>query len=309
MSGPRSIKSLQHLSPVSDVDASAVFGVAGSEELLAGVMRVPVGRRTRVPATRSRRRLVVAFAAVAVVAVASAATWVILRASAHDTTSVECVIQGADTIVPAVSGDPAYDCSVVWQNDVGTVPPPLVAYDNGHGGVTVIPRAEKPAAGWTRLTGGQSVALIQLQESLDDYIAGLNSSCLSAKAATALTEAKLERFGLTGWTVNVRAQGACTNAEVIDPASKTVTLIPIGGVAGPGTTFQKLAAKLRPVENGCVSLSSAVASARAAASSLGLSESARTYELQTVPEASARCASIYETVGGTLFLTVRGPNR
>jgi hypothetical protein len=52
-----------------------------------------------------------------------------------------------------------------------------------------------------------------------------------------------------------------------------------------------------------------VALVRAAASSLGLSESARTYELNTTTDKSLRCASIYETVGGTIFLTVRGPRR
>jgi hypothetical protein len=219
------------------------------------------------------------------------------------------VIQGTDTIVPAVSGDPSYDCAVVWQNDLGTVPPPLVAYDNGHGGVSVIPRGDRPETGWKRLAGGQDVALIELQESLDDYIAGLNSSCLSASAATALTQAKLARLGLAGWTVTVRDQGPCTNAEVVDPASKTVTLIPIGTVAGPATTPQKLAAKLRPIANGCATLPAAVASVRAAASSVGLSQSARTYELQTVTDNSLRCASVYETMGGTIFITVRGPGR
>lgn len=307
MSGLSSIDSLQRLARVSDVDAAAVFGTPGREDLLDHVVRAPLGRRPLGrQATRSRRPLVVAVALV--VAAATAATaWAILRSSAHETTSIECVIKGTDTIVPAVSGDPAYDCAVVWQNDVGTVPPPLAAYDNGHGGVSVIPSADKPESGWTRLAGGQDAALIELQESLDDYIAGLNSSCLSANAATALAESKLARLGLTGWTVTVRQQGACTNAEVIDPASKTVTLIPIGAVAGPGTTSQKLAGKLRPIANGCATLSAAVASVRAAASSLGLSQSARTYELQTVTDNSRRCASVYETVGGTIFVTVRGP--
>jgi hypothetical protein len=312
MSGPSSIKSLQRLAHVSDVEAAAVFGAVGRQELLDGVMRTTVGRgrgaRGR-HGTRGRRPLVLALAGAALIAVATAATWAILRSTAHETTSIECVIAGTDTIVPAVSGDPAYDCAVVWQNDLGTVPPPLAAYDNGDGGVTVIPRADKPGAGWTRLAGDQNVALIQLQESLDDYIAGLNSSCLSAKAATTLTEGRLARFGFTGWTVTVRDQGACANADVVDPASRTVTLIPSGAAAGPKTTVQKLADKLRAVMRSCESLPAATASARAAAASLGLSETARTYELQAITDDSLRCASIYETVGGTIFVTVRGATR
>jgi hypothetical protein len=44
-----------------------------------------------------------------------------------------------------------------------------------------------------------------------------------------------------------------------------------------------------------------VASVRAAASGLS-------YDLNAVKDDSLRCAAIYETVGGTIFLTVRGPS-
>ena len=295
MSGLSSIDSLQRLARVSDVEAAAVFGVAGREDLLDGVMRGSVRRR----ATRVRRPLVVALAAVVVVALATAATWAILGSSAHETTSIECVIDGTDTIIPAVSGDPAYDCALTWQNDLGSTPPPLAAYDNGSGGVTVIPRSEKPEASWKPLPAGQDVALIQLQDSLDDYVAGLNSSCLSAKAATALTKAKLARFGFTGWTVTVRNEGSCTNADVVDPGGKSVTLISGSVPSGP-TSFQKLADRLRPLTGTCESLPAATASVRAAAQGVQ-------YELHAVEDNSLRCASIYETVGGTIFVTVRGP--
>lgn len=308
MSGRSSIDSLRRLAPVSDPDAAAAFGVDGRESLLAELTSLPFGRARVRPSKRRRRTLVLALALVVACGTAAAA-WAILGSPASESTSVECVIDGTDTIVPAVSGDPAYDCAVTWKNDLGTEPPPLVAYDNGNGGVTVIPRSDKPQAGWKQLPARQDVALIQLQESLDDYIAGLNSSCLSAKAATTLTEGRLARFGFTGWTVTVRDQGACANADVVDPASRTVTLIPSGAAAGPKTTVQKLADKLRAVMRSCESLPAATASARAAAASLGLSETARTYELQAITDDSLRCASIYETVGGTIFVTVRGATR
>jgi hypothetical protein len=70
-----------------------------------------------------------------------------------------------------------------------------------------------------------------------------------------------------------------------------------------------LADRLRPLTRSCESLPNAVADARAAAQALGLSESTRTYELNAVTDNSMRCASVYETVGGTIFLTVRGPTR
>jgi predicted aconitase len=165
-----------------------------------------------------------------------------------------------------------------------------------------------------------------LQQSLDDAIAGLNASCLERTAATSLAERKLAQFGFTGWTVTlrsptsssspnttngaptVRSSSVCYDAESIDPSSSTVELIPIGAPATADSTVKQLADKLRPLTQSCESLPSAVASVRAAASDLGLSESARTYQLNAVKDNSLRCAAIYETVGGTIFLTVRGPS-
>jgi hypothetical protein len=301
MSGHSSIDSLRRLSPVSDAEAAEVFGVAGREALLETVTHLPFGRR-RQPrrTTHGRRRPLVLALALVVAAGTAAAAWAILGSSARETTSVECVIRGTDTIIPAVSGDPASDCAVTWKNDLGTEPPPLVAYDNGNGGVTVIPRGEKPEAGWKPLAS-QDVELIQLQDSLDDYVSGLNSSCLDARAATSLAESKLARFGFTGWTVTVRSgAGACIATDIVDPARQTVTLIPSGPI-GPASA-RTLADRLRPLTQRCESLPAAEAAVRAAAAGMP-------YRLNAVPDSSLHCAAVYETVGGTIFLTVRGPGR
>jgi hypothetical protein len=329
--------SLRRLAPVSDADAVAVFSAGGREELLEGVTRLPFGRGARPRRHTRRRRLVLAFAVVAIAATATAATWVVLsRAPARETTSVQCLIGNSDAIIPSTSGNPARDCAVDYRREFGTSAPRLVAYDNGLGGVTVIPRSAKPRAGWKRLVSGQDVDLIQLQDSLDDYINGLNSGCLDRTAATSLAESKLAQFGFTGWTVLVRGSGpsatnlptpktepgkkatptesasgtkTCVASDLVDPATESVTLTPGPVTTGPSTVFEKLAAKLRPVTQRCQSLPVAVESLRAAASSLGLSESATGYDLNTVTDNSMRCSSIYETVGGTIFLTVRGPHR
>jgi hypothetical protein len=333
MSGPSPIDSLRRLAPVSDASAAAVFGVAGREELLAGVTGLPLGRRVPKPrASRRRRPLVLALALVVILGTAAAA-WAIFRSSAQETTSVQCLIKGSDAIIPSTSGDPAHDCAVDWKREFGSAAPPLAAYDNGLGGVTVIPRSEKPQASWKPLQS-QDVALIQLQDSLDDYINGLNSSCLGSTTATSLAKAELVKFGFTGWTVIAKDAGSggsapptgtgsgkkaptartggstCWNIGVVDPSTLSVTLMPTGVPSGlPKTHFEKLAARLRPLTQGCESLPSAVESVRAAANSLGLEESDRTYDLNAVTDNSMRCASIYETVGGTTFVTVRGPGR
>ena len=336
MSGHSPIDSLRRLAPVSDVEAVSVFGVASREELLAGVTRQPFGRGARA-VTRRRRPLVLALALVAAAATAAGA-WAVLRnSSAQETASVQCLIGNSDAVIPSTSGNPAHDCAVDYKREFATAPPQLAAYDNGLGGVTVIPRTQKPDAGWKRLVSGQDVDLIQLQDSLDDYITGLNSSCLRSGAATNLTQSRLAQFGFTGWTVALRSpQSSSTNlpaatlgsgeqkaaptestsgtrmcfaSDIVDPTTESVTLIPVGVATGPETAYQKLADKLQPLTQSCESLPSAVASVRAAASGLGLSESARGYDLNTVRDNSVRCASIYETVGGTIFITVRGPRR
>jgi len=307
MSGPSPIDSLRRLAPVSDADGAAVFGVAGREELLAAVTDLPLGRRDPRPRTTRRRRPLVLALAIVLLLGTAAGAWAIFGSSAHETTSVECVIAGTDTIIQATSGDPARDCAVTWKHDTGTAAPPLAAYDNTLGGVTVIPRSEQPRAGWKPLQS-QDVALIQLQDSLDDYINGLNSSCLDGTSATALARTKLARFDFTGWTVSLRggsATGTCETTDIVDPGTQTVTLIPTRPPLAAGTTPQSLAARLRPLTQKCQSLPAAVAAVRSAASTVRLSSA--NYQLDAVRDDSLQCASIYETVGGTIFVTVRGP--
>jgi hypothetical protein len=336
MSGRSSIDSLRRLAPIADAQAAEVFGVAGREELLTGVTSLPSGRETR-PRPVSRRRPLAIALALVVAAATAAGAWAVLHGSAaHETTSVQCLIGSSDAVIPSTSGNPAHDCAVDYRREFGTAAPRLVAYDNGLGGVTVLPRSQQPPAGYKRLVAGQDVDLIQLQNSLDDYVNGLESSCLGSAAATSLTESRLARFGFTGWTVAVRNPGspattvpgptvttangakpapgestsgtqACVGGALVDPTTESVTLFSSPVATGPKTVFEKLAAKLRPITHGCESLPAAVASVRAAASGLGLSESARGYDLNTVTDNTMRCASIYETVGGTIFLTVRGP--
>jgi hypothetical protein len=312
MSGRSSTDSLRRLAPVSDSDAAALFGAPGCEELLGAVTGLPFGRGARPRPATHRRRLALAVAVLALAAIATAATWVMLRrAPARETTSVQCLIGTSDAVIPSFSGNPVHDCAVGYRQEYGTAPPRLRAYDNGLGGITVIPASRTPPAGWKPLRS-QDVSLIELQDSLDDYISGLNARCLGSAAASRLVAAKLARFGFAGWTVKLRGTtttpGQCFDMDIVDPSTRTVTLASFGGVAGQSTTEQKLADKLRPIAQRCESLPSAVASARAAAASLGLSESAKTYILEATVDNSLRCASIYETVGGTTFLTVRGPH-
>ncbi len=336
MSGHSPIDSLQRLAPVSDTQAAETFGATGREELLDGVTSLPVGRGARRRPAR-RRRLVLAVAVLTAAATAATA-WAVLRGSAaHETTSVQCLIGSSDAVIPSTSGNPAHDCAVDYKREFGTTAPRLVAYDNGLGGVTVIPhgaeatgrleaarlrtgRRSDPAPGLTgrlhqrpqlelpRQHGGDEPHRVEARpvrlHGLDGRrtqprLIGNDSPHPDRDNGTRRSEGGAER-------VHVRHADVCWRRP--RRSDDGVGHAGFRSVAtGSKTVFEKLAVKLQPVTQSCESLPAAVSSVRAAASGLGLSESARGYDLNTVTDNSMRCASIYETVGGTIFITVRGP--
>jgi hypothetical protein len=270
--------------------------------------------------------------------------WAITRGGARDTTSIECVIAGVDTGIDATSGNPAADCAAEWQRERGAPAPPLVAYANSYGGVTVLPRGKNPPAGW-RTLHSQNVALIELQESLDDYLSGLNSTCFTSAQATAFTRQQLNRLGFAGWAVSIRSVPAspsskssptvtatsgsgaqpaptastagpiCTGSGVVDPTTTTVTLVsgPIGGSPPPNWLPERLATSLRPLTKTCLSLDAMSNAVEQRASQLGLSPSPpltrTTYDLNVIKDDKLRCTTVYQTVEGGINLILRGPTR
>lgn len=326
------------LAAISDEQAAPLAGLTGHEALLEEITRMPTTDPARAGRRRRRVPLVVGAAAIVVVG-GTAAGWALVTSSAHDTVSIECVITGTDTIIPAESGNAVRDCAAQWQRDTNEAAPPLAAYDNGLGGITVQPARETPSPGFTRVrpATSQNVTVIDLQESLDDYVHGLNSACYDNAAATAIARTEFTTLGLTGWTVvpatpdptasiptspqpvaspspGVSAAPGvepgseqCVNVSIVDPAAQTVTLQYSGVTGSANAPFLQLAAKLRSIASRCQPLGPAAGQVRAAASELGLSVAAHDYELTTVPQPTAACTVIHETVGGTIFLTLRGP--
>src|SRR5262249_32289398 len=130
------IELLSRIARISDEDAAEVFAARGKANLLDAITALSPGRERRPSIRRLRRPLVVARA--------TGAGWALTQGAARDTTSVDCVVQGVDSIVDATSGDPAADCATVWQGLVGSPAPSLTAYDNGLGGVAVIPSSQTP---------------------------------------------------------------------------------------------------------------------------------------------------------------------
>ena len=262
---------------------------------------------------RNRHRRLPVLIAAAVVLSGAAVAWGFLTSSARDSVAVECEIQNTDTIIPAASGDPVADCAAQWQRDTGRPAPALVAYDNGHGGITVLPASQTPPDGFTRMPAGrsQNVAMVEMQQWLDDYVSGLNSDCFDTATATRMAQQELTRLGMGDWNVlppPSSDQGSCIGTGIPDASNTTLTLRALGGPAPAGNVIERLAAKLRPIAQDCAPLDATAQRVRAAAAELGLSEDARGYQLTEVPDASARCTTVYENVGGTIFLILRGPS-
>lgn len=330
MSAPDSIEMLSQIAPVSDEAAAAAFGTSGKEGLLDAITHLAPGR-ARPARRRLRRPLVVAVALVAVAA-ATGAGWAMTRGSAQETTAVDCKIGGGTTVINATSGDPATDCAAIWPAPV----PKLQAYDDGTGGVAVIPASQKAPASWT-LIASQDVALIELQESLDDNINGLDSACFGSSAATTFAQQQIGRLGFIGWSVHVRptqqqsvqppqgsksapsATGQGCYGGFADPQAKTVTLMSAGDQSGPANwPPHQLADSLRPFTSECLSLPAMQSAVEQRATSLGMSqttslgmsqtvENDHNYVLNSTQDDTMRCATVYETVGATTDVVVRGP--
>jgi hypothetical protein len=310
------------LARVTDEQLSQATSPAGREALLREIMSTPPSREA--PAPRRRRRLPVVAVVGAVVLGGTAIGWAFAMSSARDTVSVECEIEGGSVIIPSATGDPVADCAAQWQRDTGNRAPRLVAYDNGQGGIIVAPADQPPLPGATPLPTGatQNVSMIEVQQSLDDYIAGLNSGCYDNATAVKMTEQTLARVGMGDWTVQpapstdfsppstssaAPASNQCVDTAILDPATSTVTLRALGGPASPDAPYEKLAAMLRSIAQGCTSLDATAQQVRSAASELGLSEAAHQYQLTEVQVKDAGCTTIDENVGGTIFLILRGP--
>jgi hypothetical protein len=265
---------------------------------------------------QSRPRLRASLVGVAAVLVLGSATvaWAYFASSAQDTVSIQCIIAGVSDVIPSASGNPVTDCAAEWKRDTGTAAPHLVAYDNQHGAITVIPAADPPPPGWTLLPQGatQNASMVEMQQWLDDYVTGLNSGCYDNATALEMTELELQRLGMGDWTVrpapSEEVSSACVSTAILEPATSTVELRAFNDPPDPAATYVKLAVDLRSIADRCDSLGSTARQVRSAAARLGLSEKDHEYELTEVRNDAARCTTIYEDVGGSIFVVLRGPS-
>lgn len=300
--------------------------------LLQRVLDEPATGRPRSPSRPSRLRhpgvhgrklrLPVLVGVSALVLAGTAIGWALTGTSARDTVSVQCLIEGSDTIIPAITGDPVADCAAEYRRDTKSDPPPLVAYDNGHGGITVAPADRAPLPGAIVLPGGatKNLSIVEVQQSIDDLVGGLKSGCFDNQTAGRMTTRILERFGMVDWTVSPApstdfpsSSGEsdvteyCVDTAILDASTRTVVLRALGGALPSDAPYAKLAARLRSLTRDCMPLDTMAKRVRSIADELGLSEAANDYQLTEIVENDAQCTTVTETVGGSIFLILRGP--
>ncbi|HEY5457085.1 MAG TPA: hypothetical protein VIJ96_16610 [Acidothermaceae bacterium] len=333
------------LARMSDEQTASLAGLPGHEALLEEISHMPrieSGASIEPIAARRRRHVPLVVGAVATVLIGgTAAGWALAPSSSHNTVSIDCVITGTGTVIPSESGNAVSDCAAQWRSETGRQAPPLAAYDNGHGGIAVAPADQTPAPAFTRIPAAtsQNVAVIDLQESLDDYVQGLNSGCYDNRAATTMARHDLTALGLSGWTVVPATPGSvganpelpqpvaspftstaatpapsssgstrqCVDTSILDSKAQTITLRYSEVPGNVGTPYQQLAVKLRKIARSCQPLNATESQVRAATNSLALSEAAHDYKLTKVAQTDVSCTVIHETVGGMIFLTLRGP--
>ena len=319
---------LAELDPVRTLDVRGAVSSPDAVALLQCIIAEPAAgtprsraltRRVRIIATRPhtdgrarrRRRVPLVVAAAVAIAAATAAGWTVFGRSPGTTTTVQCEINGADTVIDSITGHPVTDCAAAWQRETGQPAPTLLPYEASTGEIVVLPSAEVPPAGYQLLPpgSGQDPRLIQLQEALSDYVDGLPAGCYRDPAAITKTQAVLSGLGLAGWTVSVSSpadgETSCAAYELTDVAVRQVEL---GSQppAPPDAKYVQLAVLIRQ-DGRCQPLTVAAARVRADARQLGLDEATNQVEINEITEPTAPCTSIYETVGGTITITLRGP--
>jgi hypothetical protein len=166
------------------------------------------------------------------VAVAASVWW---HGAVQRTTGVECSIDpNVDTIVDSSTGDPIVDCGRVWTSEHHSPPPPMIAYDDGHGGIQVLLATAKPQPGEKPLPSDfhQTTAVLELDHELGEATRGLPGECHSTTSASRLVRTQLDRLDLSAWHAVARrgvADGHATCAfYYLDTTRREVVVFPGG---------------------------------------------------------------------------------
>ncbi|MDP8929814.1 MAG: hypothetical protein M3O70_14895 [Actinomycetota bacterium] len=299
---------------LSDEQARLLSDSDAKQALFQEILTMPADNRAR-PApspARPQRRSVVLAAMIATLTFAAVGAAAYFN-SVETTTAVAChMADGSVSVIDAVSGDPLADCAAHWQQATGAQPPALVAYDNGRGGIEVVPEAAQVPDGWRALEPGvaQDPRLIELEAALGDHIDGLRADCYRVESARAITERELDRLGLDTWQAvaergSADGERTCTYF-LLDPDRQRVVLIPLEGMIAPsGSPHSLLASRLDQELDRCLTTEEAADLTREIAADVGVAPEGLI--IQHVTDENAQCARADVNVGGRVEVTIRGP--
>lgn len=302
---------VRRLPLVSDEQVRLLSDSDAKQALFQEITAMTTYAQTAPARARVPRRTLVLAATLVTLGVAGLG-WAVLD-SIGASTSVGChTADAAVSVVDAVTGDPIADCAAVWRSDTGSEPPPLVAYDNGSGGIEVVAEGADVPAGWRELTPGvaQDPRLIELEAALDDHIDGLPADCHGLEAARTVADREVARLGLDGWRV-VSERGEADGAQTctsffLEPGRRHVVLLPVEGLIGSDAApYRVLASRLGDaLGEECLAGADAAGLARRTAAEVGIREGLVVHE---VIDDTSTCARADVNVAGAIEVTIRGP--
>jgi hypothetical protein len=316
---------IQRANPVLDAEQLP----DGPDSLTAQAMLEDIVTMPTQSSRRSNRRVVL-LAAAGLAVLTTAAAWAYVT-QPEQSTEIQCA---HSLIMPAVSGDPVADCAAELDR-LGIEHGALSAYVNKFGGVGVyeigtdVPPSYQPLDEDFR----QDVAIIDLERALSDVTTGLEADCYSTDEAVPIIERELDRVGIE-WAIGIGldtdgreriADGRSTCAYAIPtPEELQVTLIsldaPGSGVGEelgePPWTAPSEQLHQRLADE-CLTLDEAAMIARELFSPLAqewladgnIKDQDESYVIpitRTV-DTGAACTRATVTVGGTVFIDLRGP--
>jgi hypothetical protein len=221
--------------------------------------------------------------------------------------------QGVPALSVELTGDPVADCQTTLAAQ-GLAPledPVAFTYD---GQVIVTPRLQVPAGATLLVPDPDAAAVRELTASSGDWVDGGRAVCRTAQEAAAWESAELVRLGLDGWTVTVdelpadtpdtqRQEFPCAGAWV-DPAARTVEVLAFRAedvTTGSGDTAAMAAALRAGITDTCVDLTQARALVDEAVGG------GHHWPTTSVVDDTATCARVDMEVGGSILVTVYGP--
>lgn len=314
---------LLQLPLVSDDQAAGEIDAQRRDMLFDRIVREPhdgqVAAGSRRPLTSRRslraRRSVVVVVAVAGLLGLAAVGWAVINAMSS-TTMAACHTEGdphSGVGIDLVTGDPVVDCAAIWVQETGEQAPPLAAYDNGTGGIAVLPAEAPVPDGWQPLEAGASTdpRVVELQAALDDHVAGLPSACHDTSSAQQVVGRELERLALEGWSITTDGpdpDGEDTCAYFrIDASQPRVVLYPLDGMEPPDDApYVRFARALGPaVGERCLTLPDAAQEAIRIAADVGIPPEGLT--IHEIVDEDATCTRVHLGVAGAIEVRLRGP--